>query len=317
MRAIVGAIGWKGSDFDSVRICAELTDHSGEVGIAGPWRIAREGRATFGCSPQPTTGARQTVGIVSREGITVVADARLVERDELFGNLNGAGTEDTDAQLVHAAYLKWGADFVTHLRGDFAAIVYDQPRNEAVLATGGSGARQLYYSRGTSGVVITSVAALIQRSRGLGVNDLDPLTVRGYLLGHFEEGHRTFFAGITRVPPGHRVIVSAAGADSRRFWMPPERVLDLPRETDYFEAFAALFQKCVSDAVDPGARHVVHLSGGLDSSSIVKALSRLDGGGASFEIIDFAPRFRMYGRFYRPTGFIRLIRPIHGAEYSI
>ncbi|MGA0602664.1 glycoside hydrolase family 15 protein [Caulobacter sp. KR2-114] len=38
-----------------------------------------------------------------------------------------------------------------------------------------------------------------------------------------------------------------------------------------------------------------------------------DAAGASFEIIDFAPRFRMYGRFYRPTGFIRLLRPIHGA----
>ncbi|MGI8841822.1 MAG: glycoside hydrolase family 15 protein [Caulobacteraceae bacterium] len=38
-----------------------------------------------------------------------------------------------------------------------------------------------------------------------------------------------------------------------------------------------------------------------------------DGAGARAEIIDFAPRFRLYGRGYRPTSFIRLIRPLVGA----
>ncbi len=38
-----------------------------------------------------------------------------------------------------------------------------------------------------------------------------------------------------------------------------------------------------------------------------------DAHGASLEILDFAPRFRLYGRGYRPTAFIRLIRPLTGA----
>ena len=38
-----------------------------------------------------------------------------------------------------------------------------------------------------------------------------------------------------------------------------------------------------------------------------------DSAGARAEIIDFAPRFRLYGRGYRPTSFIRLIRPLIGA----
>jgi pentatricopeptide repeat protein len=35
-----------------------------------------------------------------------------------------------------------------------------------------------------------------------------------------------------------------------------------------------------------------------------------DGDGASVEIIDFAPRYQQYGRSFRPTAFIRLIRPL-------
>jgi len=35
-----------------------------------------------------------------------------------------------------------------------------------------------------------------------------------------------------------------------------------------------------------------------------------DADGASIEIIDFAPRYQQYGRSFRPTAFIRLIRPL-------
>ena len=37
-----------------------------------------------------------------------------------------------------------------------------------------------------------------------------------------------------------------------------------------------------------------------------------DAAGAVFEILDFAPRFRLYGRIYRPTAFFRLVRPVTG-----
>ena len=38
-----------------------------------------------------------------------------------------------------------------------------------------------------------------------------------------------------------------------------------------------------------------------------------DGEGNVLEVIDFAPRFRLHGRPYRPTAFVRLIRPLAGA----
>ncbi len=39
----------------------------------------------------------------------------------------------------------------------------------------------------------------------------------------------------------------------------------------------------------------------------------VDAGGAVVEIIDFAPRYRQFGRTFRPQAFIRLIRPVSGA----
>ena len=39
----------------------------------------------------------------------------------------------------------------------------------------------------------------------------------------------------------------------------------------------------------------------------------IDASGSSLEIIDFAPRYRLQGRIYRPTALVRLIRPLQGA----
>jgi GH15 family glucan-1,4-alpha-glucosidase len=39
----------------------------------------------------------------------------------------------------------------------------------------------------------------------------------------------------------------------------------------------------------------------------------IDAQGARLEILDFAPRYRQFGRIYRPTAFIRIVRPLSGA----
>ncbi|MBV9509356.1 MAG: glycoside hydrolase family 15 protein, partial [Caulobacteraceae bacterium] len=38
-----------------------------------------------------------------------------------------------------------------------------------------------------------------------------------------------------------------------------------------------------------------------------------DRNGGALEILDFAPRYRHFGRTYRPTAFVRLVRPLAGA----
>jgi GH15 family glucan-1,4-alpha-glucosidase len=39
----------------------------------------------------------------------------------------------------------------------------------------------------------------------------------------------------------------------------------------------------------------------------------IDGQGGSLEILDFSPRYLQFGRIYRPTAFVRMIRPLSGA----
>jgi GH15 family glucan-1,4-alpha-glucosidase len=47
-------------------------------------------------------------------------------------------------------------------------------------------------------------------------------------------------------------------------------------------------------------------------SAILRTVLR-DVHGGSLEIVDFAPRFRQYNRFFRPTTLVRIVRPVAGA----
>lgn len=50
----------------------------------------------------------------------------------------------------------------------------------------------------------------------------------------------------------------------------------------------------------------------LRNTSVLRTVTT-NSSGAGVEIIDFCPRYRHYGRMYRPLAFIRIIRPVWGA----
>lgn len=49
----------------------------------------------------------------------------------------------------------------------------------------------------------------------------------------------------------------------------------------------------------------------LDSTNVLRTRFTAEGG--SFEVIDFAPRFEQWGRYYRPTAIYRIVRHLSGA----
>jgi GH15 family glucan-1,4-alpha-glucosidase len=85
----------------------------------------------------------------------------------------------------------------------------------------------------------------------------------------------------------------------------------------------ALFSSLLSggDAADPEALGFwsVELDGQVEAEQaylrntpVLRTVLR-DAGGAELEIVDFAPRHRQSGRIYRPSAFVRIVRPLKGA----
>ena len=90
---------------------------------------------------------------------------------------------DSDTEVVLEAFLEWGADAVTRLRGEFAFALADTAADRVYLARDPLGVKPLYWSRPGEGL---HVASEIKALTGLG-------------------------APVSEVPPGHHGWAGSTG----------------------------------------------------------------------------------------------------------
>ena len=212
-------------------------------------------------------------------GTVVVAAARLDDREALCDALGlppAARAAHDDRALIAKAYRRWGAECPRHLLGDYAFAVWDAAKRTLFCARDHIGARPFYYAETRRGFVFASAVEAVLAAPGVG-RELDEFTVGMYLMGQDGElpPARTFFEAVRRLPPGHGLVVTDGAARLQRHWRPE----DVPRaapasDDDYAEELLALYSRAVKDRLGGPGRIGVHLSGGLDSSSVAVLAAR-------------------------------------------
>jgi len=208
----------------------------------------------------------------SGPSVIAVVDGRFDEPETIVGEL-GLTAGASDGEIVVAGYLKWGVEVAAHLRGDFAFLIWDGHASRLVAARDPLGVRPLFYAR--------------DRDRFLAASDPEQLLAGGvapipddhavveYLLWDFKDLERSFFRSIRRVPVGHALVASREAIlirDYRRLPAPPDRAR---RDDEIDVGFRDAFTRAVRRRLRATSPCVLHLSGGLDSSSIVCAADRL------------------------------------------
>jgi asparagine synthase (glutamine-hydrolysing) len=111
---------------------------------------------------------------------------------------------------------------------------------------------------------------------------LNETRVADHLAGVFEDKAITFYQDVFRLPPGHSMTVGPDRARLRPHWSPDlAREVRLGSDEAYAEAFREIFAASVRCRLRSTSPVGAHLSGGLDSSSIVcTARGLLKEGGA-------------------------------------
>lgn len=195
--------------------------------------------------------------------VAVAADARLDNRRELAAALDQPG-EACDAEIIAAAYLRWGEACPKRFEGDFAFIVHDRRRDMLFCARDHLGVRPFYYhlddrlfAAGTTPSMLTAIPAI--------GDDPDDAGIASLMAGGYADRTTTIHRGIERLPPGHALRVTRTASRVTRFWSPADVPPGGPADAP--EAFRALFHDAVRRRLGNGPAGVM-LSGGLDSSSV-------------------------------------------------
>jgi asparagine synthase (glutamine-hydrolysing) len=196
----------------------------------------------------------------------------------------------TDSEVILHSYAAWGPDAVKRWNGMWALAIWDSQERTLFVSRDRMGVKPLYIAHIGETLAFASEIKALLSLPGLLKQPYEP-AVQDFLFRDLQDhGETTFFEGIIQVPPAHWMIFHAdRGPEKRRYWqIDPRRRLDL-----HVDEAAEYFRDLLSDAVRLRLISDVPvgtcLSGGLDSSAIVCAMTGYLGEG---KVETFSARFR-------------------------
>jgi len=222
-------------------------------------------------SNQPMTSNCGKISIVFNGEIYNFLELRSELSDYQF-------TTNSDTEVIIAAYLKWGKDFVKKLNGMFSLAIHDLEQNALFFARDPIGKKPLYYSHNSKCFAFASeIKALI----GLpGVDtELNSLAANEYFSLGYIGNNRTVFESISQLPAGHSAFFSFDSPSElkiERYWHLSVTKGDVSRNEDNFlEEIDELLVDAVRIRMRSDVPLGAFLSGGLDSSLIVALAAKI------------------------------------------
>lgn len=209
--------------------------------------------------------------------IHVVFNGEIYNHRQLREDLRARGhtmRTAVDTEVIVHLFEEFGAACVDHIHGMFAFALWDGRQEQLLLARDRVGKKPLYYARDEHGLVFGSELKCILRHPGVACR-VDAQAMHHYLTLQYVPDPLTAFAGICKLPPGHRLLWTRDGMSIDRYWdvtfepklnLPDGELLGMVREA----VTTAVSDRLMSD-VPLGA----HLSGGIDSSVVVGIMSQL------------------------------------------
>ncbi|CEL10306.1 hypothetical protein ASPCAL13427 [Aspergillus calidoustus] len=184
---------------------------------------------------------------------------------------------DSDSELVLALYQIFGApDFFTHLRGEFAFVLYDDRSGSRrlIAARDRYGIKPLVYTRLGSSLLIASEAKAFLPLGWKPRWDVRAIADAGWM---FDD--RTLFRGVRKVLPGHYLETTKDGVVQQvKYWDAEYEDKRKPEVRTLDEMIHGVRERLVESVrlrLRADVPVGIYLSGGIDSSAIAGIVTDL------------------------------------------
>jgi asparagine synthase (glutamine-hydrolysing) len=220
---------------------------------------------------QPMTNEDATLHIIYNGEIYNHADYR--ESLEARGHTY---TTHCDTETILHLYEEHGPACVDYLRGMFAFAIWDQRKQELLIARDRLGVKPLYYVHTADGsLYFGSEIKTVLEARAV-KPEVNYAVLSDYLANHAPSGEETLFVGVKRLLPGHIMTWRDGEVSIRRYWD-----VDFSKHTDerddqtYIKQWSELFRESVRLRLMADVPLGMFLSGGIDSSAIAAVMSEM------------------------------------------
>ncbi|HDR3886980.1 TPA: lasso peptide isopeptide bond-forming cyclase [Bacillus cereus] len=242
-------------------------------------QIWHKENAFLGCHAQwitPESVGEQLPFYNYEKQLAITADAIIDNRYELFEKLQVDYADRknmTDSELILLSYQKWGEVAPKYLVGDFAFMIWDEKKQILFGARDFSGSRTLYFYRSENKFAFCTIIKPLFTLPHV-EKKLNEQWIAEFLAipVNFEsvDPQLTVYKYIEQVPPSHTVLVKDGKVKFSRYYIPTAgKMLNLKSNEEYEEAFREVYQSAVKARLRTHHQVGAHLSGGLDSGSVV------------------------------------------------
>ncbi len=184
---------------------------------------------------------------------------------------------DSDTEVILEAYKEWGIGCIDKFIGMFAFGLYDREREEFYLVRDRLGIKPVYYANVNNKFLFCSEPKGIIHYPGF-KKELNLRAVSCFLSFRYCIGRETYFKGVFQLEPGHYVKVKNGRQQVVKYWD-----IDLNKRKMWLsQAYKRRLKLLIADAVKKRTISDVplgsFLSGGIDSTIILKEMSNIVGG---------------------------------------
>ena len=201
----------------------------------------------------------------------------------------------SDTESIINAYQEYGLDFVHKLLGMFALAIWDEKKQQLVLARDRIGIKPLYYTfSGGNFIFGSEIKAILQHPSVRTEFNKDALDA--YLTFLVSPAPLTMFKDIHKLEPGHWMVIRKDGEIRKEMYWDPvptgrqpsidvdgtpisrSRLLERGTATDEqscISTIRTLLKQSVKDRMMSDVPFGVFLSGGIDSSTNVALMAEL------------------------------------------
>lgn len=210
--------------------------------------------------------------------VTVVFNGEIYNYRDLQRELTEYPFQSScDTEVILAAYLKWGIDFVNRLNGMFAIALYDRRSGDLYLIRDRIGKKPLYYWIDGDNIVFGSELKPIMACPGF-EGKIDRRVLVRYLCQQYIDAPYTVFQDVFKLEPGAVLHYSNGKVEVSKYWdlarvyekqaADPVKSFDEAKDGLKAELQAAVKRRMISD-VPLGT----FLSGGYDSSLVTALMA--------------------------------------------
>ncbi|MEN8303542.1 MAG: asparagine synthase (glutamine-hydrolyzing), partial [Campylobacterota bacterium] len=201
---------------------------------------------------------------LSHKDILLSFNGEIYNFKELRRELDYEFETQSDSEVIIAAYLKWGVEFVQHLRGMFAIALLDG--DTLYLFRDRLGKKPLFYLDGSSFVFASEIKALTPFLNKTQMNEDALMSYLSYLA---PTPPHTFYKGINKLAAGEYLIYQDGKVEVKRYYdllnSKPNIITD---RDEAIYSLEKLLDESISIRLNADVPMASLLSGGIDSATI-------------------------------------------------